>query len=150
LQESEGEVLVEQRQFRLQEHAGADVLAAEYIPDEEGGLTAIGTTGGVLLGSAGNDHYASVRIELWSGRAPCGQGAWDTVREETFTVSATGQIEAMTLMGESAAPPVILPVLGSYRIRVHVSGRREAAELDEATFVRGVERWLLQIWPTDE
>jgi hypothetical protein len=141
------EVPVEYRQFRLQEEGGADALAVESVPDVTDDRVATGTEGGVMLWSAGNDHYARVRLELWSGIPPQSQQAWEIVQDDTFSVSATGRMDFMTVMSVESGTPIALPHLGGYRIRVHVRGREEAAARGEAEYYHDVEQWLLQIWP---
>jgi len=139
-------VLIEHGQFVLQEVDGSDIAAvgAGENPDVR---LAIGADGGVKFLSAQNDHYPAIRLELWSGPAPRSAGNWDITEEETFTVSATGRVMLMTLMGEESSEEIALPGLGRYVIRAQAAGRAEARARGEGAFFEGVERWLLQVWP---
>lgn len=139
-------VLIEYSQFRLQEIDGPDIaeLGASENPDIR---LAIGGDGGVKFLSAQNDHYPSVRLQLWSGPAPWQAGTWDLTDEETFTAAATGRLMLMTLMGEESSDEIALPVLGRYVIRAQATGRAEARARGEGAFFHGIERWLLQVWP---
>ena len=139
-------VLIEYSQFVLQEVHGPDI--AEVGAGEDPGIRlAIGADGGVKFLSAQNDHYPSVRLELWSGPAPPEPGDWDLTEEETFTVGVTGRLMLMTMMGEESSDELVLPGLGRYVIRAQAAGRAAARAGGEGAFFEGVERWLLQVWP---
>lgn len=145
---TKGEVLVAYGQFALQEGGGAHAIA---IPAPAGAEDAVaaGGPGGVHFWSSGNDHYPSVQVEYWSGEPPRSLDDWETTRDETFSVSGMAELDLQGLFGEeSDAATITLPHRGQYRIRVHVRGRREAAERGEAEFFHGLEHWLLQIWPS--
>jgi hypothetical protein len=142
---TEGEVLVAYTLFLLQEDE--DGLALDEIerPDDD---VVSGGEGGLVLWSAGNDHYPHVRIELWSGEPPPSQEAWEAGQDTTFAVSVTGRLELTPIFGAAPdARSVKLPRLGSYQARVHVRGRQEARQRGEAQFFHGIEDWLLRIWP---
>jgi hypothetical protein len=140
------ELLIEYRQFQVQERHGKSVTGVTLSTDNEDDI-ATGADGGVKLWSAGNDHYPSVRLQLWSSTPPQSREKWDRTQEETFTVSSTGHLTLKTLSGEESDASITLQAPGSYRVRVHVRGCEEAWERGEAQWFRGVEQWLLQIWP---
>jgi hypothetical protein len=144
-----GEVLVAYRTFLLQEAGGPMAEEIEIERSADGvSPVAAGGDGGVIFCSAANDHYPSVRLELWSGEPPRSEQAWETARDETFTVSRTGRVELTGLFGmPSDAAAIVLPGLGAYRVRVYARGRDEASERGEAEFFHDVEHWLVQIWP---
>jgi hypothetical protein len=145
---TEGEALVAYRQLLLQERGGQDVTVVKLDTDTDDEIAA-GGEGGVKLWSAGNDHYPSVRLELWSDTPVRSQEAWELTQEETLSVSATGEVALTTLFGEESDACIALPNLGTYRVRVHVRGRDEAWQRGEAKWFHGVEQWLLQIWPSE-
>jgi hypothetical protein len=145
---TEGEVLVAYTLFLLQEDE--DGLALDEIERPDDGIVT-GGRGGLVLWSAGNDHYPHVRIELWSGEPPRGQEAWDARQDTTFSVAVTGRLELTPIFGAAPdARSVKLSRLGSYQARVYVRGRQEAHRLGEAQFFHGVEHWLVQIWGPGE
>jgi hypothetical protein len=53
-----------------------------------------------------------------------------------------------SLMGVHIDEDLLLPAAGDYAAVVCQQGREAAERLEEATFVSGVERWVIQIWPT--
>jgi hypothetical protein len=147
---TQGEVLVAYRQFTLQETGGEDAIAIEPPEGAENVIevAAVGGPGGVHFWSSANDHYPLVRIEHWSGEPPRSQHEWETERDGTFAVTATGELELRGLFGEdSDADEIVLPRLGEYRVRVYVRGQREAGARGEAEFFHAVEHWLVHIWP---
>ena len=49
------------------------------LPEPTGDWLAVGGPGGLLLHSAGTDHYPAVRLELWDADPLPGPGDWDQV-----------------------------------------------------------------------
>jgi len=162
LSSTAGEIRVESWLFLLAEDAaipedGADPSEGDAglweliadIGNPGAGVTVTGAEGGLVLWSAGNDHYPQVRLEQWSGQPPRDQEEWETEQEVSFSMNETGKLALTAISGGKSkdASPVVLPCLGTYRARVHTRGRDEAACHGEAEFYRGVERWLVQIWP---
>lgn len=162
LSAGEGEIKVSSWLFLLAENAGIpgddadppetaegifDLI--EEIGDPGAGVVATGGDGGLILWSAGNDHYPHVRLEQWSGPpSPDGEegGSGQTV---AFRMRETGELVLTEISGDPSedVSPLVLPGLGDYWARVHVRGRDEASGRGEAQFYHGVERWLVRIWP---
>lgn len=162
LSAAEGEVRVESWLFLLEENAAIpdedadpseedagllDLVAETGDPDP--GLVATGSEGGLILWSAGNDHNPRVRLEQWSAQPPRSQETWETVQDVSFSARETGELVLTSISGSPSedVSPVELPHLGTYRARVHVRGREEAARHGEAEFYHGIEQWLVRIWP---
>lgn len=109
--------------------------------------------------SGANDHYAEVRVELWSAPAPPADGQWDASAEGVLEVRGERLGLATTVNG-----PVLhaaredgtgglrfrtldLPGPGSYKLRAHFRRSAEAGDLPEATYRHDIEAWLVQLWP---
>jgi hypothetical protein len=115
------------------------------LPVPSGEWLAAGGPGGLLLHSAATDHYPTVRLELWDGAAPAVPDTWDRIVDVTCDLRSAVRLQSVT--ATFSAHTLDIPRHGAHHARVHVGNRAEAAELDEGTFVTGVERWLIQLWP---
>jgi hypothetical protein len=119
------------------------------------------TPAGLMLLSAGNDHTARVRVEVWDG--PPDQGSTgdqaDAASQDTATGIATTTLGEgpITLAGmdtgfvEEVIPTT--PYTGPAHVRVTCHGRAEAARRryrNGELFFAGAERWVLQFWPATE
>ncbi|PJE94482.1 hypothetical protein CUT44_30170 [Streptomyces carminius] len=103
---------------------------------------------GVTLTCGGNDFYPEVRVELWAG-APPGEdaGDWDAVETAAFT-SPHGRVGVRSWDGGMASPELDLGAPGTYRLRAYCRGRAAAAtRVGRELYYRGVEEWLLRLWP---
>ncbi|HEY0498489.1 MAG TPA: hypothetical protein VGD48_22305 [Kutzneria sp.] len=138
-------VEVEFHQFLVQDHDGPDAaVAVEPMPWEDN--IVVGGVGGLRIYSSATDHSPSVRLELWDERAPDGLPGWQFGGEARFSV--VGQrLRMWSLMGVHVDEDLLLPAVGDYAAVVYQQGREAAERLEEATFVSGVERWVIQIWP---
>ncbi|MFI9811353.1 hypothetical protein [Saccharothrix variisporea] len=108
--------------------------------------------------SAGNDHYATVRVELWEARPPEITDA-DACESHTVSFTAARLCLATTVGGPVVHAPadtaeaeprthyLEVPTPGQFILEVTVHGRDAAADLEEATWARGVESWLIRMWP---
>jgi len=72
--------------------------------------------GGVLFGSAGNDFYPTVQLELWAREAPAAYGEWDLVQESSFD-TRTGRLRFRSVNAVPAGDEIVLPTAGTYSIR---------------------------------
>ena len=110
--------------------------------------------------SAGNDHYATVRVELWDNPPPPAVPRYDAHVQHEVTFLGRRLCLATTVGGpavhhladtSSGIQPGIryldLPSRGPFMLEVLVAGREQAAELDEATWAHGIEAWHIRIWP---
>ncbi|MFI5589092.1 hypothetical protein ACIA5G_28825 [Amycolatopsis sp. NPDC051758] len=136
-------IVVEYGQFLVQE--SGMLRPAGVLPVPRGPWVAVGGPGGLLLHSAATDHHPAVRLELWDEEPPADGGAWDSVLD--LACELDSGVRLLSIM--AAMTPMVLPLPrpGSYHARVHSGDREEAGRLDEATFARAVERWLIQFWP---
>ncbi|MGP4001790.1 hypothetical protein [Streptomyces sp. 8N706] len=110
----------------------------------------------LILESGAGDilHEPAVRVEAWEDAPPEPTGQWDD-RAETQLCLGSGEVGIFGLTGgepESTPLPVGRP--GTYRVRAHRTGGRHVAGLAEAdpgagpeAIPRGVERFLVQLWP---
>jgi hypothetical protein len=134
-------VLVEYFHFALQTFPSPTVVLDLGIPED----LVRGGQGGATFRSAATDHYAPVRIELWPAPPPAA-GSWHARQSTGFTADTV----ALRLMSPTAGVsdlPLLLPVPGEYAIRAHVDRTGPIPPPRETTFLRGLERWLVQIWP---
>lgn len=117
----------------------------DVVPADEELLLA--ESNGVVFGSAGNDFYPEVDVEVWDGIARPAAGEWDAVAEWEF-VSPRGVIRVQALSGSPAGPNIALGDPGRWRLRAHCRGRMEAAaRIETDLFYSGAEYWLVQLWP---
>ncbi|NYF55640.1 hypothetical protein [Micromonospora purpureochromogenes] len=108
----------------------------------------VGTAGGILFRSAGTDFYPTVVLELWPSEPRPDSGSWEEAEESDFD-SQDGSLQFMSVMAVFAGEQIALPGPGTYQARVYCRGRDRAAALHgKALNYRGVEEWLVQIWPT--
>ncbi len=153
------EVLVEHRSFSLVD-ADREWWAAADASDA--GSDIVGCVASrAWFRSRANDHYAAVRVELWSSApAPPAAGQWDTSGKGVLDVRGRRLCLATTVNGPvlHAAPSadttgglqpryLELPGPGSYELRAHVRRSAEASDLPEATYRHDVEAWLVRLWP---
>jgi hypothetical protein len=103
--------------------------------------------GGVVFGSAGNDFYPAVQVEIWDEPPPSAPGPWDGVETADFE-SRSGRLRVRSVEGMPAGPDFTAGPPGRYRLRAYCKGRGEAAErIGVELYYHGVEEWLIQIWP---
>jgi hypothetical protein len=111
--------------------------------------------------SAATDHYARVRLELWTTPPPEPTHDEAATRSVSFDTNGRRLCLATTVNGPVIHHPtrdrpgdspriqhLEPPSPGHYTVEVMVTGRTEAAELPEASTRRGVENWLIRLWPT--
>ncbi|VVJ17212.1 Uncharacterised protein [Amycolatopsis camponoti] len=134
---------VEYGQFLLQEIPMT--RTALNLPVPRGDWLAVGGPGGLLLHSAGTDHYPAVRLELWDVDPLPGLGDWDQVVEVACDLSDLVRLQSVTAIQSPNVLTIGRP--GLHRARVHSGRRVEAAELEEGSYAEGVEGWLVQLWP---
>ncbi|UOZ04882.1 hypothetical protein [Amycolatopsis sp. WQ 127309] len=113
------------------------------VPD--GDWLAVGGPGGLLLHSAGTDHYPAVRLELWDSEPLPGLGDRDQFIEVACDLSDLVRLQSVTATQSPHVLTITRP--GPHRARVHSGHRAETAELEEGSFAEGVEGWLVQLWP---
>ncbi|GLW90363.1 hypothetical protein [Actinokineospora globicatena] len=142
LGELDDTVDVEYGQFTVQEVSTMRHALAVGIP--VGPWTAVGGPGGLLLHSAANDHYPTVRLELWDGVPPTAPGDWDEVLELACDIDSAVRLQSVTAYFSTHTLPIAHP--GSHHARIHVGNRDAATELAEGTFTSAIERWLIQLW----
>jgi hypothetical protein len=101
--------------------------------------------------SGGQDHYASVRMQLWKEKPTPTIETWDLTCDVSLTL-ASGEIRLWALTVGPSNQRLVLAGAGHYRMRVHCRGRQAAAEaLDEITIYQNslpqdIERYLIQLW----
>ncbi|MEU0790686.1 hypothetical protein ABZ342_11510 [Amycolatopsis sp. NPDC005961] len=134
---------VEYGQFLLQEIPMT--RTALTLPVPRGDWLAVGGPGGLLLHSAGTDHYPAVRLELWDADPLPGLGDWDQVVEVACDLRDLVRLQSVTAIQSPNVLTIGRP--GPHRARVHSGRRVAAAELEEGSYAEGVEGWLVQLWP---
>lgn len=151
----EDDVLTEYASFTLRA-ASTDDLVLLDLPDE--GLLR-GGRNGVLFVSGASDHYASVRVELHPAAPPSvagfpeEAGPWEETGDDAFDVRGTALVLAGAT-GVVSDDELELPAPGRYRVRALCSGRAAAAAAvddwaGDGDFPRGLERWLVLVWPQE-
>lgn len=134
--------------FALQESDDGE-LPVPFPDDYEGGVFLNGFPGRLDFYSGGHTHTATVTVEVWDGPPPEEDPAdWDEQAELAFESTSgqvavwsghTGRQDDIIVLGDSG---------GSWRARVSCAGRAEAAALSEGEGIgRGVERYLIRLWP---
>ncbi|MEV7196239.1 hypothetical protein AB0N81_31210 [Streptomyces sp. NPDC093510] len=103
--------------------------------------------GRVDIRSGGHTHHAAFTVEVWDGPPEADRTvAWEAVGEAELE-SPSGSLQLHTAGGPDENV-IDLGVAGRrWRLRAHVVGRREVAELARQGVPDGVERFLLQFWP---
>jgi hypothetical protein len=106
----------------------------------------------VLAASAGHsDHEAAVAIEVWDGEPPVAGDTWEVRADRTLRLDS-GDLEVN--MGEVPPDAQLVRVgrPGRYHLRGYAEGRDDIRRLtpnSDIYALRGVERFLLQLWPVD-
>lgn len=135
--------------FGLQESDDADL--AVPCPDDFDTSAFLSTHPGRLdITSGGHTHTATVNVEVWDGPPPLGDpSGWDEQAEADFE-STSGQVALWSMhTGRSEDVITLADSGGPWRVRVSCAGRAEAAALSEGEGTgHGVERYLVQFWPT--
>jgi hypothetical protein len=105
--------------------------------------------GGVVVGSAGNDFYPTVTLEVWDGEPPPDSAAWEGVEDADLHLPS-GHVQVESVLSGYASRKLPVGEPGTYRIRAHCRGRDEARRrIGQAMlYYYGVEEWLLRVWPT--
>jgi hypothetical protein len=159
----EGAVTIERHLFSI---AGIEVgepspsvggiIAAARVPVGPPASDSDEYPGSVYFASAGEDHDATVRIELWDGVPPAADRSdWEAINDLVGN-SKTGSVRVWALtMGPADIEEIPLPI-GRYNIRIHCRGREQLkSEIDrmfqnldvDVAFPEGVEYYLIQLWP---
>ena len=137
-------VLVDHRQFMLRAFGSE----TPFVLDSPAELLFAGSGGAMFL-SAGSDHLADVRVELWSGRPPADHSAsWELAEQGTIDVDVR-RLVLESLAGRIGAESVMLPEPGGYAIRAYCRGREAASDAaigDDLEFPTNLEHWLIQLW----
>ncbi|MEU3793874.1 hypothetical protein AB0F07_29385 [Streptomyces fructofermentans] len=135
--------------FGLQESDDADLPVP--FPDDFHRGVFVGTHPGRLdITSGGHTHTATVDVEVWDAVPPPQDPAdWDEEAEVGLD-SASGQLAVWSMhTGRMDEVITLAESGGSWRVRVSCAGRAEAAAVSEREGTgSGVERYLLQFWPT--
>ena len=135
--------LVEFSMFVLQEIPMSRVALEVGVPPD--GTRAVGGPGGIVFLSRLSDHYPRVRIELWSGKPEPATGRWDASEELTADLSGAVRLQSVTMAVSDHR--LSLPRSGPYGVAVHVRDDPRGADIEEGSFARTAERWLVRLWP---
>ncbi|MFJ6940547.1 hypothetical protein [Streptomyces sp. NPDC101132] len=99
--------------------------------------------------SAGHTHHAALTAEVWSGEPPMHAGESWEAQGEAEILSTTGELSVETMSGVAAETVVELGRPETlWRVRAYGSGRAEVARLAAVDVPEGVERYLVQFWPS--
>lgn len=99
--------------------------------------------------SAGHTHTAHLTVEVWDDQPPQPEGNWEETAESDITC-ASGRLRAWAVAG--GPMPEIIELSdqsGRWAVRAACTGRQEVAELTQSSVPEGVERYIVQFWPTD-
>lgn len=108
--------------------------------------------GWLALGSGGQDHLASVRLEAWAGRElPDTDQDWERSTEVQVQFRSA-QVRLSRFTGGPSGQILQLPPGPDYRAQVHVRGRSQAAQAHLQTartgeLASGLEHWVVRIYP---
>ena len=138
----EDSVEVDYNHFLMQEVPILRMLGADDMPG--GDVIVAGGDGGLYFRSAGTDHTVDVRLELWDAEPDPVAPPW--VVGATVLTDLVEAVQFNSISMVFSGRQLTLPVSGQYMARVSTQGRDAAAELEEATFTKGVEKWLVQLW----
>lgn len=100
-----------------------------------------------VVSASSRHHVAAVTVEAWAAEPPA---LPDRPEFQDAAVRLdSGLLEINPLVDGEDAEAVQVGGPGDYRVRAYVSGRAEllAATPPPEVELRGVERYLLQIWP---
>ncbi|MEV0445566.1 hypothetical protein AB0I84_12200 [Streptomyces spectabilis] len=147
LQERRLEVFVDDYTFTFQESWDAE-LPVEYPDGIDANVFVNTFPGRVDISSAGHIHTVEVMAQVWDGSPPAEEAsAWD-VQDEAEFESLSGDVAVWTPTMGRTDDLIELGSKGSWRVRVHCTGRAEVASLrDSEEDVVGVERYLVQFFP---
>lgn len=101
--------------------------------------------------SGGQDHYASVHLQLWNAEPTSTTETWELTCDVFLTLTSGEIVLWAPTIGPSDRR-LVLAGPGRYRMRVHCRGRQAVAQaLDEittpqASLPKDVEQYLLQLW----
>ncbi|MFT7871250.1 MULTISPECIES: hypothetical protein [Amycolatopsis] len=147
-------MLVEHRTFLLLDPH----LRTRQDPGDPPHHLATATPGALWLHSGGTDHYAHVRVELWT-TPPHAAVPGDAHARTTLVVAGNKLCLATTINGPvlhlpaSDNPDITAPTIrylrlphpGHYLADITVRGHADAAELPEANWQHHVENWTIRL-----
>jgi len=138
----ETEVLVDHGSFDLIDDSGEQ----HARPDPAVWLVA-GRNLITVVSASARHHVAALTVEAWTAEPPPAAGWTDPC--ETGVRLDSGWLEINPLVDAEDADDITVGAPGAYRVRGYVTGRSELLAATPAPDVelRGVERYLLQIWP---
>lgn len=98
--------------------------------------------------SAGHTHEAALTAEVWSSEpSATGDAHWEAQGEaEIFSTTGNLSVETMSGVGEGRVELERRDTL--WKVRAFCSGRAEVARLAMVDVPVGVERYLVQFWPS--
>ncbi|MFF9870527.1 hypothetical protein ACF1G0_35055 [Streptomyces sp. NPDC013953] len=136
--------------FCLQE-ADDTHVPLEYPEGRAQGAFLTAHEGRLDFESAGHTHTAALSIEVWDDQPPeQPQGVWDEHGRAQLH-SPSGQLAVWGVAGGPGATHVDLPAAGRiWNVRAYCAGREEVRRLAQEGVPEGVERYLVQFWPTAE
>jgi hypothetical protein len=156
LAHSGGLVFVEDHMFSLVDPGAPAGVAPGADPPAALGplLTVGGGLGLATFSSELQDNEPQVDLECWSAEPPEPDGPWEASARGQISVAGDrlALVSGISMLSSShdlAVPP------GRYDIAVWCRGREQAragelAAIEAETLVRGVEKWLIRLWPAAE
>ncbi|MER7763811.1 hypothetical protein [Streptomyces sp. NPDC097619] len=144
------EVPVEFSAFALQEENDTEVPAPFPEGRDTGSGQALLTAHDrrIDFASAAHTHDATLTAEVWNGEPPTDAGQpWEAQGEaEILSDSGVLSVESMSGTGdgriELGQPDTL------WKVRAYSSGRAAVARLAQVDVPEGVERYLVQFWPS--
>ncbi|MFD7342665.1 hypothetical protein ACFV98_42975 [Streptomyces violascens] len=148
---TDGMVRTEAHMFNLVDIEAT--VAGQRPPAPGPALVTVGA--GALLATFSSeleDNQPQVVLEHWTTGPPEPEGPWERQALEQLTVQA-GQLALGSGISGLPAPHRLTVPPGHYRLGVWCRGRAaaragELAAIDAGTALKGVEEWLIRLWPT--
>jgi hypothetical protein len=148
LAEAHAQLLIERDLFALREITEVE---SPYVSIGRDSWLRILDAGNLCLASPGEDHYPDVRLEKWDSTPPPHEGPWEETGELKVLIPE-GLLSVWTLtMGPAGAELAV--EVGWNHLRIHTAGGQAIHALETGPyhphedFPRGIESWLIQIWP---
>ncbi|MGP8303990.1 hypothetical protein ACTPOK_39955 [Streptomyces inhibens] len=147
LSRQELEVGVEFYSFALQE-ADDSLVPTPFPEDSASGDFLSFYDRRIDIESGGHTHTALLTVEVWDSVPPNeASGDWEAEGEGEIE-SPTGELAICEMMGNSGTYVELGRPQTLWKTRIRCSGRDAVYRLAQVDVPSGIERYLVQFWPT--